>query len=169
MPRLRGRKIGHCHFWSTVNWPTPITTSSSVVINRCNTSWGSSGHWFTAVLPSVRTVMNRPSRYNIWKECWVCLATPKSPGGQPREHVHGMPHQAHSLRRESRRGVSPSPMSDRLVRRLPASFMTGAWPLTSARTTPKGRPWSDRRTNSRWRSNVEWCTRSFAPTAQPPM
>ncbi len=38
--------------------PIPITTFSSAVINRCNTSWGSSGHWFTAVLPSTQTVMN---------------------------------------------------------------------------------------------------------------
>ncbi len=66
----------------------------------------------------------------------LCWKHTKRPGGQPREHVHRTPHQAHSLRRESRKGVSPSPMSDRLLRRLPASFVTGAWLLTSARTTP---------------------------------
>ncbi len=38
--------------------PLPITTFSSALINRCNTSWGSSGHWFTAVLPSTQIVMN---------------------------------------------------------------------------------------------------------------
>ncbi len=41
---------------------------------------------------------------------------------------------------EKGRRVSPSPMSDRLQRRLPASFVTGAWPLRSARKHHTGDP-----------------------------